>query len=97
MAHDQFDNVWDTVMSLLSDQLEAKSLSPVALNEKTNLLEPGFIDSQDLLDLVLDVETRCGCAFGPTDSISPMASHRAASEGPSCPILLSINSHGPTD
>lgn len=37
----------------------------VAVARDTALMESGLIDSQDLLDLILEVEERCGRVFDP--------------------------------
>lgn len=59
----------DTVLRILKDallrKLGAAGIREPTLHEGTDLLNVGLIDSQGLLDVVLEVEEKCGRAFDP--------------------------------
>lgn len=59
----------DTVLQILKDtllrKLAAAGIREPALQEGTDLLNVGLIDSQGLLDVVLEVEEKCGRVFDP--------------------------------
>lgn len=58
-----------TVLQILTDtllrKLAAAGIREPALHEGTDLLNVGLIDSQGLLDVVLEVEEKCGRVFDP--------------------------------
>lgn len=60
----------DTVLRLLTEALSRKlrqAGNPAArVDEGTKLLEIGIIDSQGLIDIILEVEEGSGRAFDPT-------------------------------
>lgn len=59
----------DTVLQVLKDtllrKLAAAGIREPALQDGTDLLNVGLIDSQGLLDVVLEVEEKCGRVFDP--------------------------------
>lgn len=50
---------------VLSRSLRTRGLSMTALDETTNLLDAGGLDSQALLDVILEVEESSGGVFDP--------------------------------
>lgn len=59
---------YDMVHDILTEALERKlsdARQTTRVDEDTMLIELGLIDSQDVLDLILEVEQRCGCTFDP--------------------------------
>lgn len=58
----------DTVLHLLTEALLRKlgrAGASAGIREESKLLELGIIDSQGLLDIILEVESNCGRAFDP--------------------------------
>jgi hypothetical protein len=54
-----------TLTEILGRTLRAKGRDVPAFDETTPLLDGGLIDSQGLLDLILELETTCGRVFDP--------------------------------
>ena len=54
-----------TLTEILARRLRADGRAAPAFDETTSLLEGGLIDSQALLDVILEVETTCGRVFDP--------------------------------
>ena len=61
------DFVGSTVRQILSLRLAAAGVSDDELTQGTKLLEIGLIDSEDLVEVILEVEERCGCEFNPVE------------------------------
>jgi acyl carrier protein len=59
------DNVRNTILSLLASLPSRLDLKEGGGNASTKLLEEGLIDSKNLLDIILEVETRCAVTFNP--------------------------------
>ena len=59
------DAIRDTIISLLGSL--PSSLDPKAIggNGSAKLLEEALVDSKNLLDIILEVETRCDVRFNP--------------------------------
>jgi hypothetical protein len=57
--------VLETLTEALSRRFRANGPAPAKFNHTTHLLEVGLLDSQGLLDLILEVEEGCGRAFDP--------------------------------
>jgi len=57
--------VLGSLRQALARKLEAAGGRPVVVEESSNLLEIGVVDSQGLLDLILEVEESCGLMFDP--------------------------------
>ncbi|MBX6741581.1 MAG: hypothetical protein IRY87_05970 [Acetobacteraceae bacterium] len=58
----------DMVLRLLTEALMRKlgrAGATMAISRESKLLELGIIDSQGLLDIILEVEASCGRAFDP--------------------------------
>jgi acyl carrier protein len=59
----------DTIFNLLSEVLSRKltetGATPSAIDPETSLLATGLVDSNGLLDILLEVEDRSGCRFDP--------------------------------
>jgi len=56
-----------TVRQILLQRLAVAGLSDNELTQGTRLLELGLIDSEDLVEVILEVEERCGCEFNPVE------------------------------
>ena len=54
-----------TLTETLARRLRADGRAAPAFDETTPLFDGGLIDSQALLDLILEVETTCGRVFDP--------------------------------
>lgn len=63
------DLVDDVVLKILTAalmrKLSAAGVPATGIDEKTSLLDVGVIDSQAILDLILEVEEGCGREFDP--------------------------------
>ena len=60
------DSIRNTVLELLPQGRGQKLLKDGSLDPSIKLLEDGLIDSTRLLDIILEVETRCGVEFNPS-------------------------------
>jgi len=69
----------DNVLALLTVFMQRASAAP--FDDATPLLEAGLLDSQALLDLILEVENASGCVFDPerVDFADGLTLHRLAS------------------
>jgi acyl carrier protein len=59
------DIIRSTVLAMLPAG-RARSALGDSIDASTRLLEVGLIDSTRLLDIILEVETRCGVEFNPS-------------------------------
>ena len=59
------DIIRSTVLALLTPGRAGSELRNDRVDGSTRLLEVGLIDSPRLLDIILEVESRCGVAFNP--------------------------------
>jgi acyl carrier protein len=57
--------VRSTVLSALAGKLAAAEHGRSDIDEKSQLLAVGLIDSEDLIEIILEVEQQCGCEFHP--------------------------------
>jgi acyl carrier protein len=64
---DAIDNeaVRAVVLGALAGKLSGAGRGDIEIDEKSQLLEFGVIDSEDLIDIILEVEQQCGCEFNP--------------------------------
>ena len=69
----QRDLIRRAIVAMLPSGRSRSPLSDGVIDGSTRLLEVGLIDSPRLLDIILDVESRCGVAFNP-ERIDPDAS-----------------------
>jgi acyl carrier protein len=53
------------LIQALSHRMRANGSAPATFDDTTQLLEVGLLDSQGLLDLILEVEEGCGRVFNP--------------------------------
>lgn len=61
------DALDSTVRQILLQRLAAAGHPDSDLAQGTRLLELGLIDSEDLVEVILEVEESCNCEFNPTD------------------------------
>ena len=59
------DIVRSTILELLPHERGRSVLKDGSVDPSIKLLEVGLIDSTRLLDIILEVETRCGVEFNP--------------------------------
>lgn len=59
---DRSEQIRSTVLAMIP---AARALGNGGIDASTRLLEVGLIDSTRLLDIILEVETRCGVQFNP--------------------------------
>jgi acyl carrier protein len=59
------DTVLSTVLAMLPEGRAHSALENGGVDASTRLIEVGLIDSTRLLDIILEVETRCGVQFNP--------------------------------
>jgi acyl carrier protein len=59
------DVVRSTILALLAPVQSQLDLKEGSADVSTKLLEGGLIDSKSLLDIILEVETRCDVRFNP--------------------------------
>jgi acyl carrier protein len=57
--------VRSAVLSALAGKLSAAARGRGDIDEKSPLLELGLIDSEDLIEIILEVEQQCTCEFNP--------------------------------
>jgi acyl carrier protein len=57
--------VRSTILATLAPRLSRPGFVDGDIDASTPLYELGLIDSKDLLDIILEVEERCGVAFNP--------------------------------
>lgn len=62
---DKSDVIRNTILALLGPAKAHLDLKEGGANASTKLLEAGLIDSKTLLDIILEVETRCSVRFNP--------------------------------
>jgi len=60
------DSIRSTILELLPQGRGHSLLRNGSLDPSIKLLEVGLIDSTRLLDIILEVETRCGVEFNPS-------------------------------
>lgn len=60
------DSIRSTILELLPHGRGQSLLKNGSLDPSIKLLEVGLIDSTRLLDIILEVETRCGVEFNPS-------------------------------
>ena len=60
------DNIRSTILELLPQGRGQSLLKDGSLDPSIKLLEVGLIDSTRLLDIILEVEARCGVEFNPS-------------------------------
>jgi acyl carrier protein len=60
------DIVRSTILELLPQGRGRSILKDGSVDPSIKLLEVGLIDSTRLLDIILEVETRCGVEFNPS-------------------------------
>lgn len=58
------EQIRSTVLSMIP-AARLRALGDGGVDASTRLLEVGLIDSTRLLDIILEVETRCGVQFNP--------------------------------
>jgi acyl carrier protein len=54
-----------TILATLKPRLSRPGFAVGEIDASTQLYELGLIDSKDLLDIILEVEERCGVMFNP--------------------------------
>lgn len=59
--------VRSTVLRAVACKLSAAGHERNDIDEGSKLLELGFIDSEDLIEIIFDVEAQCGCEFDPQE------------------------------
>jgi acyl carrier protein len=57
--------VRSAVLGALGRTLSASGRGADDIDEQSRLLELGLIDSEDLIEIILEVEQQCGCEFNP--------------------------------
>jgi acyl carrier protein len=57
--------VRSAVLHALAGRLDAAGCGATKIDETSQLLELGLIDSGDLIEVILEVEQQCGCEFTP--------------------------------
>lgn len=55
------------VLRALAGKLSPASRGRIDIDEKSPLLELGLIDSEDLIEVILEVEQQSGCEFNPQE------------------------------
>jgi len=60
------DIICNTILELLPQGRGRSLLKDGSLDPSIKLLETGLIDSTNLLDIILEVEMRCGVEFNPS-------------------------------
>jgi acyl carrier protein len=61
---DRSEQIRSTVLSMIP-AARVRALGNGGVDASTRLIEVGLIDSTRLLDIILEVETRCGVQFNP--------------------------------
>jgi acyl carrier protein len=61
----QSEMIRRTVLAMLPAGRTRSAAGDGSIDASTRLLEVGLIDSTHLLDIILEVETRCGVEFNP--------------------------------
>ena len=56
-----------TVLRAVARKLGAAGHERTDIDVGSKLLELGFIDSEDLIEIIFDVEAQCGCEFDPQE------------------------------
>lgn len=56
-----------TVLQALLRKLRAAGRDCDDIDERSELLALGLIDSEDVIEIILEVEQRCGCEFDPLE------------------------------
>jgi acyl carrier protein len=59
--------VRSVVLRALMGKLDAAGRGRNDLDDGSKLLELGLVDSEDLIEIILDVEVQCGCEFNPQE------------------------------
>jgi acyl carrier protein len=59
--------VRSAVLRAVVRKLSAAGRERAQIGEGTRLLELGIIDSEDLIEIIFDVESQCGCEFDPQE------------------------------
>jgi acyl carrier protein len=55
------------VLGAVRRTLSASGRGRNDIDEQSRLLEHGLIDSEDLIEIILEVEQQCGCEFNPEE------------------------------
>jgi acyl carrier protein len=55
------------VRQILAERLDAAGWSDFRLTDETKLLDLGIIDSEDLIEMILEVENYFECEFDPVE------------------------------
>lgn len=59
--------VRSTLIRALLRKLSSQGHDASALDHESKLLEVGLIDSEDLIEIILEVEEQCTCEFNPDE------------------------------
>jgi len=59
------DVIRHTILAMLPAARARSQLGNGGIDASTKLLSVGLVDSKDLLDIILEVEARCGVVFNP--------------------------------
>jgi acyl carrier protein len=59
--------VRSTVLRAVVRKLSVAGRERSDIGERTKLLELGLIDSEDLIEIIIEVEEQCGCEFDPSE------------------------------
>ena len=59
------DAIRNTILALLDPEQSHLDLRAGGADASVKLLDAGLIDSKNLLDIILEIETRCGVRFNP--------------------------------
>jgi acyl carrier protein len=59
------EQVGGLLVAAMRRKLQSAGISTAGVDETTPLIDLGLIDSQALLDIILEVEDRCGLSFDP--------------------------------
>lgn len=65
MLKDPGQAVRSTILRTLRGRRRSARYGLGEIDEECNLLELGLIDSEDLVEIILEVEDQCQCAFDP--------------------------------
>ena len=65
MLTNPIETVRSTILRALASKPSAARYGAREIDEECNLVELGIIDSEDLVDIILEVEEQCRCEFNP--------------------------------
>jgi acyl carrier protein len=57
--------VRSAVLRAVAGKLSSVGHGRIDIDDKSQLLKLGLIDSEDLIEIILEVERQCGCEFNP--------------------------------